>query len=48
MFNLKTWKDGEHITQRYMKKEGYKIIAFAGSYGVTLKKGKSVITIIAK
>ena len=31
-----------------MKKEGYKIIAFAGSYGVTLKKGKSVITIIAK
>ena len=26
MFNLKTWKDGEHITQRYMKREGYKII----------------------
>ena len=26
MFNLKTWKDGEHITQRYMKKQGYKII----------------------
>ncbi|MBP3581915.1 MAG: YraN family protein [Clostridia bacterium] len=26
MFNLKTWKDGEHITQRYMKKEGYKIV----------------------
>ncbi len=26
MFNLKTWKDGEQIAQRYMKKEGYKII----------------------
>ena len=26
MFNLKTWKDGERIAQRYMKREGYKII----------------------
>ena len=26
MFNLKTWKDGEHIAQRYMKREGYKIV----------------------
>ena len=25
MFNRKTWKDGEYITQKYMKKEGYKI-----------------------
>lgn len=37
----------EKVTKS-MKKEGYKVIAFAGNYGATLKKGKSVITIVAK
>ena len=40
-------KSVEKVTKD-RKREGYKIIAFAGNYGVTLKKGKSVITIVAK
>ena len=26
MFNERTWKEGEKITQEYMKKNGYKIV----------------------
>lgn len=46
---MKTY-EVKDVTKRVMemKKEGYKVIASAGCFGATLKRGKKVVTLISK
>lgn len=46
---MKTY-EVKDVTKRVMemKKEGYKVIASAGCFGATLKKGTKIVTLISK